>query len=533
MKIYIGGAWPYANNSLHIGHLAALLPGDVIARYYRLKGDEVIYVSGTDAHGTPITLRAKEENKTPKQIARFYHEEFANNFKALDFSYDLYGVTYDEFHKEKVQEYFLQIKKNGYIYEKEAEQDYCTHCEQFLSDREIIGVCPSCGGLAKGDQCETCLVTFNAGDIKNKKCKHCAQSTTLKENTHLYFALSKFQRQIEALVKQSQDKWRLNAVNETIKYLDEGLIDRAATREISWGVDVPVAGFENKKIYVWIEAVLGYLTAAEKYAFKKGIDFNAFMRDAKDLRTYYVHGKDNIPFHTIIYPSLLMAINNGFKLPDYIISSEYINVLDEKMSKSTGNLVPINDLLTKYNSDTIRYYTIFNGPEKRDINFSFEELETLHNKHLVGGYGNFVNRNLAFLVKKFNGVVPTGTMDQSIDKMIDNTYIEVGRLIEKGDLKAALNILMNFVQSANKYYDDQKPWLQVKESLLDFNNTTFTCINIMANMANLFSPFMPKSSATLKEMLGITEVGWQKVQVKLNLKLSNVDILFERIESTR
>lgn len=530
MKIFIGGAWPYANNSLHIGHLAALLPGDIIARYYRMNGDEVIYVSGTDSHGTPITERARKEGIKPEIIAHKYHDEFAQNFKDLNFSYDLYTATFEDYHKEHVQTYFKEIMDNGYIYEKTEEQDYCDKCGQYLSDREIEGICPECGALAKGDQCDSCLTTVNAKQLKDRKCRQCGTPTVMRENTHLYLALSKFQEPLQEYIDKHKDEWRTNAVNESMKYLKMGLIDRAATRQLEWGVDTLVPGFEDKKIYVWIEAVLGYLTAGRRYAESQNINFDDFIKDSSELRSYYVHGKDNIPFHTIIFPALIMAIGEDIQLPEYIISSEYVNMNNEKMSKSKGNLITLNELAKNYNADTIRYYMTVNAPERRDVNFSSEELELSHNKHLVGEYGNFINRNLSFLVKKFDGIVPEGDMDPQIQSNIDELYKKVGSLIENGDLKNAIDLISGFIQSANKYYDDQKPWVQVKEDIKAFNNTTYTCINMMANIANLLEPFMPESSARAKAMLGINSNKWEPVIVEKNIKLNNVEILFERIE---
>ena len=530
MKIFIGGAWLYGNSSAHVGHLAALLPGDVIARYYRMNGDEVIFDSGTDCHGTPITLRARKEHVTAESIASKYHEEFKKCFKDLDFSYDIYNNTMDPFHKEEVKKYFLEIMNNGYIYEKLEDQDYCPKCDKFLSDREIEGICPHCGGVAKGDQCDSCLMELSAKEILNKTCKECGSSTITKQNKHLYFALSKFQDAIQNLLNNSKDKWRLNAINETQKYLNNTLPDRAVTRELEWGIDTPVPGYENKKIYVWIEAVMGYLTAAHKYCNENGIDFEKFFT-SDDLITYYIHGKDNITFHTVIYPALLLAMGHNYKLPDYIISSEYLNFGDLKMSKSAGTGIFIKDMLEKYDSDTIRYYILANNPEKRDTNFKMDEFIQAHNKHLVGEYGNFVNRNLAYINKKFDGVVSTGKMDESIMNHIKDLYKEVGTLISKGELRSALDLIWSLVSDANKYYDEMQPWVLVKEDIEKFNDVTYTCLNLMGNIANMLEPFIPKSSKKLKEMLKITTDNWNYVTVEQNLHLNNVEILFNRIDS--
>ena len=280
--IFIGGAWPYANYYLHVGHLAALLPGDVLARYFRGKGDNVIYVSGSDCHGTPITQRAKKENVDPKEIAEHYHEEFVKSFDAMGFTYDEYTKTMSDYHKGYVMKQFEKMYDNGYLYEKTESQDFCENCKTFLSDREIVGKCPHCGGESTGDQCDNCGDSLNSSEVLDKHCKNCGNKTTMKENKHLYFKLPEFKEELQKLIDNNKDKWRKNALGEAQKYIDMGLVDRAATRQINWGIDVPVKGYEDKKIYVWIEAVLGYLSAGCKVAEDRGIDFDKEMANLKN-----------------------------------------------------------------------------------------------------------------------------------------------------------------------------------------------------------------------------------------------------------
>lgn len=530
--IFIGGAWPYANYLLHIGHLAALLPGDVLARYYRGNGDNVIYVSGTDAHGTPITERAKKENTTAQKIAEYYHDEFVKTFDALNFSYDLYTTTSTDEHEKLVQEYFCTLLKNGYIYEKQEDQDFCEKCNTFLSDREIVGICPHCGGKCSGDQCDVCLDSLDANEVLDKHCKECGLATVLKKNKHLYFKLSAFQKDLEILIKDSGDMWRKHALSEAKKFLDMGLIDRAVTRQLDWGVRVPVDGYEDKRVYVWIEAVLGYLTAGKTNAEARGIDFDKFMsNDNKNLSTYYVHGKDNITFHTILFPALLKGLKNNYQLPKYIISSEYVNTNDEKMSKSKGNLITVNELVKMYDCDTIRYYMIANGPEKKDINFSDAELILNHNKFLVGVLGNFINRNLSFIVKKFDGVITKGIVDEEIKALTEKEYKAIGQLIEKGELKAAIERVMDYATIGNKYYDDKQPWIQVKEDMEAFNNTTYTCVYIMANLSNLIAPFIPNASLKIKNMLNLEAFKWEPINLDSDIKINDIGLLFDRIDT--
>mgnify|MGYP005930891213 FL=1 len=529
--IFIGGAWPYANNSLHLGHIAALLPGDIIARYYRKNGDSVLYVSGTDCHGTPITLRAKNEGTTPEKIALSFHEEFAKCFEKLNFSYDSYSLTHNEFHAEFVKDVIKKLFESDELYQRVESQDFCETCQHFLSDREIEGTCPICGGHAKGDQCDECLATFDASKLLNKKCKYCGSPVSKHDNVHLYWKLSKYQERISEYVNSHKDLWRFSSTNESLKYLaNAGLVDRAITRQLDWGIDVPIRGFEDKKIYVWIEAVLGYISTGIKYCNEHGLNWEDFYKDSSTLDTYYVHGKDNIPFHTIIFPALLLALNDDYQLPNHIVSSQFLNIDDEKISKSKGNGIAVKDLLEDYSSDSIRYCLTYQAPELKDTNFTPEILEQLHNKSLVGEYGNFVNRNLSFLVKKFNGIIPSGQIDPDVVSIIKETYSKVAHFIENAELRNAIQEIQQLVRFSNKYYDEKQPWIQVKQDITEFNSTTATCIVLIINIANLYEPFIPDSSRKVFDFFGITSPNWEYISIEPGVTLKDVSILFPRID---
>lgn len=529
-KVFIGGAWPYGNYNLHIGHLAALLPADVIARYYRQHGDQVIYASGTDCHGTPITQRALKEQVDPWEIAEKYHKSDVDDFRDLDFTYDNYGATYMDWHQDEVQDIFNYFYDNGHLYDKQVNQVYCEHCSKFLADREIGGKCPVCGADAKGDQCDTCLTSFDPQELKEKKCLICGENITMKPNHELVFSLSKLQDQLQTYFEENQKFWRSNAVKETKKYLDQGLPDRDATRNLNWGIPVPFDGYENKRIYVWFEAVLGYLTSGRYAAGKLGIDFDEFLKDSRDLETYYVHGKDNIPFHTVIFPGLILAMEKDIQLPKHIISSEYVNMNEEKMSKSKGNLITVRELLYTFPSDTIRFFFLVNNPEKKDMNFSTEDLVNTHNKILVGGFGNFVNRNLSFLKKKFDGVVPAGRIDPSIRNLTEQLYDVIGGKIEAGEIRQAAEEMIHYIQTANKYYDKCKPWILVKENPESFADITTTCLYIMANMSNLFAPVIPDGCRRLRKILNLPDrKSWTPITIDEPLILENCPVLYERI----
>ncbi len=527
MYIFIGGAWPYANGSLHIGHLAALLPGDVIARYFRANGDNVLYVSGSDCHGTPIAIRAKKEGVCPKDIADKYDAEFRECFNKLNFSYNYYGRTDDEFHKKEVQEAIVLLYNKGLIYEKEVEQIYCEHCKQFLPDRYVEGVCPKCNSTARGDQCDACGTLLEPLELSHRKCKLCNNTPIVKSTKQLYFSLSKFQGIIKENLEKTKGNWRINAVNNTERYLNEGLCDRAISRDLSLGIDIPIEKFKDKKVYVWIDAVLGYLTMSKKWALENHKSYEEFWNET--AIAYYIHGKDNIPFHSIILPSLIKGIGYG-KLPDRIISSEYLTLEGKKISTSNNWAVWVPDIIERYNSDALRYFFLINSPEKRDTDFSWREFVNSNNGELLGAYGNFVNRTLVFAKKYFDNKIPEGKADINIKTQIDILYNVIGKLIEQGNIKTALEKVFEFIRSANKYFDENAPWTTVKDNLDACGNTIYNCIYSIANLSNLLTPFLPESSQKIKVWLSIEEDKWEEIEPKRGTSIGEVAILFERLD---
>lgn len=529
MSIFIGGAWPYANGSLHLGHLVALLPGDVLARYYRLKGEEVLYVSGSDCNGTPIAIRARDEKVLASEIAGRYHSEFVDCFKQLGFTYDLYTRTDSPHHHRIVQELFSKLVYHGYIYRKEVEQTYCKHCEQFLPDRFVEGDCPNCGKSARGDQCDYCSALLDPIDLLNKRCKLCSHTPIVKSTEHLYLALSEFQEVIQKALGHAKEtgEWRENAVGLTLRYLEEGLQDRAASRDLPIGVPVPVEGFEDKKIYVWIEAVSGYYSASREWSELTGGKWETFWSD--DTTAYYVHGKDNIPFHTIIWPAILNGVG-GLHTPDRIISSEYLTLEKKKLSTSRNWAVWIPDILKNYDPDSTRYFLLVNGAESRDADFSWQVFIYSHNSELLGAYGNFVNRTLKFIEKAFAGVVPEGRLEAEISRQISELYDAVGKKIEDGHFKGALETVFAFVRDANKYFDRREPWRQVRDDIEAGADTLFTCVHMIANLANWLEPFIPFSSERVRDMIGLDPAKWEVVRVKPGTHLRTIEPLFTRID---
>ncbi|MEH6939859.1 methionine--tRNA ligase [Bacillus sp. JJ664] len=532
MSIFIGGAWAYANGSLHLGHISSLLPGDILARYYRIKGEKVLYVSGSDCNGTPITIRAKQEGLSPKEIADRYHHEFLECFSKLGFSYDIYTRTDTEHHHEIVQQLFLELLEKGFIYKKEIEQTYCEYDQQFLPDRYVEGICPNCGAKARGDQCDYCSAVLEPLELLERKCKICSNPPVTRLTEHFYFALSTLQTVLENYTQEAETRnlWRENAISLTKRYLKEGLQNRAVSRDLPIGVSVPVAGYEDKKIYVWIEAVSGYYTASKLWGKETKNDDSTFWNSS--VTSYYVHGKDNIPFHSIIWPGILSSLGIE-SLPTHIVSNEYLTLEKKKLSTSKNWAVWVPDLLERYSPDSIRYFLTINAPESRDADFSWKEFIYSHNGELLGAYGNFVNRTLKFVQKSFNNMIPDKVISSTIQDKVNLLYYEVGHCIETTTFKLALEKIFELIRFSNKYFDEQQPWKQIKEDSESCKKSLANCIYLIANLAQILTPFLPFSSRKVHDMINTTTVTEWSPFLVTSQYLSDVEPLFERIDTIR
>jgi methionyl-tRNA synthetase len=531
MRIFIGGAWPYANGSLHIGHLAALLPGDILARYHRLKGEDVLYVSGSDCNGTPIEIRANQEGVKVREIADKYHQEFLDCFHKLGFSFDHYGRTDSTKHHQEVQRIFLKLKENGSLYEKTTEETFCLQCDRFLPDRFVEGCCPNCGDKARGDQCDSCGRILNSVELNDRCCKLCGNAPVLKETSHFYLGLSAIEKELEKYVDESHGRWRENAVALTQRYIQEGLRDRAATRDIGTGIDVPVKGYEGKKIYVWIEAVSGYLTGTMEWAEIQGKDWRPYW--SKETVSYYVHGKDNIPFHTIIWPAILIGLENG-TLPDWIVSSEYVTLEKKKISTSNNWAVWLPDVLKEYHPDTLRYYFSVQYPDKRDADFSWREFVSKHNSDLLGGLGNFIQRTTKFYQREFGESARLETIDPKVLEELSLCFKETGDLLERGECRKASKRAFELVRWSNKYFDDEQPWRVIKEDRVQAKFILESCLYLSINLANLLGPFIPFTAEEIRKQFLLKESpSWNLFSIPLEVTVSGHHSLFTRIPEER
>jgi methionyl-tRNA synthetase len=539
-RIFIGVAWPYANGYLHLGHLAgANLPADIFARYHRAKGNEVLMVSGSDQHGTPITIRAEQEGKTPAEIAAKYHKAFLEVWKGMGVAWDLYTTTSTENHAAVTHDMFQTLLKNGYIYKAVTSQPYCPKCQRFLPDRYVEGVCPYCGDKgARGDECEQCGKPLNAAELKKPRCHTCGTPPEFRETEHFFFKLSAFQDQLTEWVK-GQSHWRPNVRNFTLGFLKEGLKDRPITRDIDWGIKVPAPGFENKRFYVWFENVIGYLSASKEWAQKQG-DPEKWRRFWEgDAKSYYFLGKDNIIFHTMNWPAELMGYG-GLNLPYDVPANEFLTIESKKGSKSRNWAVWVPDYLTRYDPDPLRYFLSINMPETSDTDFSWREYVRRNNDELVATYGNLVNRLLTFTYRNFEGKVPEhkehDELSRQLLKVSEDTLNAVDNHLGRCEFKDAIKTAMALAQSANRYLDEKAPWKTIKTDRKAAANSLYTALSVITQLKTMLYPFLPFSSQKVHEYLGfqgrIEDGRWEWQDLPPGQKLREPQPLFKKLDES-
>jgi methionyl-tRNA synthetase len=538
-RIFIGVAWPYADGPLHLGHIAgAYLPADIFARYHRAKGDEVLMVSGSDQHGTPITIKAEQEGKKPGEITDEYHQRFLESWQQIGISFDLFTRTGTKNHAEVSHDIFLTLLDKGYIYKATVSQPFCPQCRRYLTDRYVEGTCPYCSSAsARGDQCDECGKPLSPAEMVDPRCRICGTTPQFKDSEHFFFRLSDFQDKLSAWASQ-QGQWRPNVFNLTRRYLKEGLRDRAITRDIDWGVSVPLDGFGGKRLYVWFEAVIGYLSATKEWAKSSGDGekWRPFWQDNK-AKNYYFIGKDNIPFHTLIWPAMLMGYG-GLNLPYDVPANEFLTVEGKKLSTSRNWAVWLPDYLSRYDPDPLRYLLSVNMPEFGDTDFSWREFLRRNNDELVATYGNLVHRVLTLVYKNFDGCVPVpGELDsrsQAVIHMAEDAFEAVGGLIDICHFKEAIKSAMSLAHEANRYLDEKSPWKTIKQDRQESATALYVATSVISCLRTLMYPFLPFSSERLHGFLGfegsVEGDGWQPRLPSPGQKLLPPQPLFSKLD---
>ena len=540
-KILVAVAWPYASGSRHLGHLAgAYLPADVFARYHRAVGNDVLMVSGSDVHGTPITVRAEAEGVSPQEIVARYHAEIVENWKQLGFSWDLYTTTGTETHERVVQEFFLTLLDKGYLYKKTTDQFYDEEAGRFLPDRYVEGTCPHCGyPEARGDQCDGCGRTLDPTDLVEPRSKLTGSRPVLRPTEHYYWRLSAFQEPLLEWLR-TREGWRPHVINFAIGMVEEGLHDRAFTRDLDWGIPVPVDDLgPGKVIYVWWEAVMGYYSAPQEWAELRG-DPDAWKAwwTNPEAESYYFVGKDNIPFHAVYWPALLMG-HGGLNLPTNVPANQYLTFGGEKGSASRGVGRSIGWYLERMQPDALRYAVASVFPETHDTDLSDAEIVRRVNEELVATWGNLVNRVLSMVHRYFDGVVPErrglDDADRAVLAEVDATLAEAGRLIEEVRLQPALRRLMAGAQAVNQYLSERRPWQTAKDDLPRTGTTLAVALEAIAGLAAGLAPYLPFSSCRIHELVGleVPDHGprWERPTIPSGVRLGPVEPLFAKLEA--
>lgn len=501
-------AWPYANGDLHLGHVAGVyIPADIFARYHRLRGNRVLMVSGSDAHGTPITVAAEREGVSPEGIFQRYHRRFLESYQQLGISFDLFTHTHTQNHFRVSQDIFRTLYERGYIFTQKQIQLYCEYDRRFLPDRYVEGTCPYCGyPNARGDQCDNCGRTLDAIELIDPRCRLCGRRPVPRETEHFFFDLPAFSDQLLAYLER-QTHWRPNVQHFVRNFLKEGLKPRPVSRDLDWGIPVPVPGYEQKVMYVWFEAVIGYLSASIEWALAKGEPdaWQAWWRDPA-ARGYYFIGKDNIPFHALIWPAELLGYDTSLNLPYDIPASEFLNLEGQQFSTSRNWAIWVPDFLSRYAPDPLRDYLTSIAPESRDSEFTWQGFVERNNNELVATWGNLVHRVLTFAQSRFEGYVPVPGQLSDRDSLLLDTiaasFPRIGALYERVELKAAQREALALAREVNRYLDEKAPWFAIRENAEEAATTIFVALRAIDSLKLLLAPILPFSCQELHRLLG-------------------------------
>ena len=519
--ILIAVSWPYASSDIHVGNIAgSYLPADIFGRFQRLRGNHVLMVSGSDSYGTPITLKADSENLKPEEIYKRYHHHFIDLYKKLGINYDFFTSTHTANHQKVSQSIFLALKENGLLYVEEQEQWYSASLKRFLPDRYVEGTCYICGyEQARGDQCDNCGNILESSRLINPRAKADGSTPEIRKTSHYFLDLGKLEKDVVKFLESRRGYWRPNVVKRSLGWIKaKGLRGRPITRDLDWGVPVPVEGWEDKRLYVWFEAVIGYLSAAIEWAKINGSpdDWHQWWTDPK-ARSYYFMGKDNIDFHAIMWPAELAGAGTQFgeifegqkgkflNLPYDMPANEFLNMENKQLSGSRNWGVFGLDFLSRYDPDPLRYYLTAIMPESKDSNWDWDDFVRRNNDVLVANWGNLVNRTLSFAHKHWEGKIPepqeTRPQDEALLKIVSDGFEIVGNHYDKIQLRAALNESLRIAAEVNKYLDDQAPWKQIKEDKDSAGTSIYTAIKAIDSLKILLAPIIPHSSEKLHQIL--------------------------------
>lgn len=539
----VTAALPYANGGVHIGHLAGVyVPSDIYVSYLRLKKQEVVFIGGSDEHGVPITIRAKKEGITPQDVCDRYHSMIKDSFKDFGISFDVYSRTTSDVHNKLASDFFKKLYEEGKLVEKESEQLYDEEAKQFLADRYVMGECPHCGNPnAYGDQCEKCGSDLSPLELKNPRSTISGSQPVLKNTKNWYLPLNDYQEWLKEWILKEHQEWRPNVYGQCKSWLDMDLQPRAMTRDLDWGIPVPIEGAEGKVLYVWFDAPIGYISNTKELCDNEPEKFGNWEKWWKDPETRLVHfiGKDNIVFHCIIFPTMLKA-HGGYILPDNVPSNEFLNLENDKISTSKNWAVWLHEYLVDFpgKQDVLRYVLTANAPETKDNNFTWKDFQERNNSELVAIYGNFVNRALQLTKKYWNGVVPACGELLDVDKQAIAEFQDVKEKVE-----AFLNVFkfreaqkeaMNLARIGNRYITECEPWKVWKTDPKRVETILNISLQLVANLSIAFEPFLPFSSAELRKLINLTECEWSELGstdlLKAGQQLAEPHLLFEKIE---
>ena len=538
-RTLVTAALPYANGGVHIGHLAGVyVPADIYVRYLRLKNRPVLFVCGSDEHGVPITIRARKEGITPQQVVDRYHGIIKQSFSDFGISFDIYSRTTSDTHRQTASEFFKTLYEKGAFIEKESEQLYDEEAKTFLADRYITGECPHCHNpKAYGDQCEKCGRDLSPTELINPKSAISGSAPVMKKTKHWYLPLDKHQEWLAKWILEDHKEWRPNVYGQCKSWLDMDLKPRAVTRDLDWGIPVPVEGAEGKVLYVWFDAPIGYISNTRELL----PDTWQTWWKSDDTRLVHFIGKDNIVFHCIVFPAMLKA-EGSYILPDNVPSNEFLNLEDDKISTSRNWAVWLDEYLRDLpgKQDVLRYVLTANAPETKDNNFTWRDFQARNNNELVAVYGNFVNRALVLTHKYYNGIVPAcgqlSESDQSVVEEFKGVKNEVERLLEAFRFRDAQKEAMNLARIGNKYLADSEPWKLIKTDPERVKTILHISLQLVANLAIAFEPFLPFSSQKLRNMLGMNTVEWDRLGstdlLTEGAQLQPAELLFEKIEDS-